>query len=40
MARALLELGRRDDARKTLDGLLTDAPDHPEAKQLRQQVGG
>ena len=40
MARALLELGRRDDARKTLDGLLKDDPDHPEAKQLREQVGG
>ncbi len=40
MARALLELGRRDDARKTLDGLLKDDPDHPEAKQLRERVGG
>jgi Flp pilus assembly protein TadD len=37
-ARALDGLGRRDDARKALDALLTADPDHPEAKALRKEL--
>jgi tetratricopeptide (TPR) repeat protein len=40
LARAQADLGRRDDARKTLDDLLRDDPDHPEAKALRKELFG
>ncbi|QEH33274.1 tetratricopeptide repeat protein [Aquisphaera giovannonii] len=39
IARAQLDLGRRDEARKTLDGVLKQDPEHPEAKKLRESLG-
>jgi tetratricopeptide (TPR) repeat protein len=38
LAKAQLGLGRRDDAKSTLDGLLKDDPEHPEAKALRDEI--
>ena len=38
LAGALAKAGRADDARATLDELLADDPDHPEAKALRETL--
>jgi tetratricopeptide (TPR) repeat protein len=40
LAKAQLNLGRRDDARATLDGILKADPEHPEARELREKIGG
>jgi tetratricopeptide (TPR) repeat protein len=40
LAKAQLALGRRDDARETLDGVLKADPEHPEAKALREEIEG
>ncbi|MEA2631714.1 MAG: hypothetical protein QOE66_1933, partial [Chloroflexota bacterium] len=40
LAKAQLNLGRRDEARATLDGILKADPEHPEAKELRDKIGG
>jgi tetratricopeptide (TPR) repeat protein len=40
LAKAQLGLGRRDEAKATLDALLKEDPDHPEAKALRKEIGG
>lgn len=39
LAKAQLDLGNRDAAKATLDSLLKEDPDHPEAKELRKEVG-
>lgn len=39
LAKAQLGQGDRDAAKATLDALLKDDPDHPEAKQLRKEIG-
>jgi tetratricopeptide (TPR) repeat protein len=39
LAKAQLGLGRREDARATLDGVLKADPEHPEAKALREEIG-
>ncbi len=39
LAKAQIGLGQRDAARATLDAILKNDPDHPEAKALRQQLG-
>jgi cellulose synthase operon protein C len=39
LAKAMLGLGRLDDARATLDGILKGDPDHPEAKALSEEIG-
>ncbi|AGA24995.1 tetratricopeptide repeat protein [Singulisphaera acidiphila] len=39
LAKAQLGLGNRDAAKATLDALLKDDPDHPEAKELRKEIG-
>ena len=39
LARAQVGLGRRGDAKATLDGILKHDPDHPEAKALRKEIG-
>jgi tetratricopeptide (TPR) repeat protein len=38
MARSLLALGRKDDARATVDAVLKEDPDHPEGKALRDEI--
>ena len=38
LAEAQVGLGKKDDARKTLDDLLKDDPEHPEAKALRKTL--
>ncbi|WP_337177062.1 tetratricopeptide repeat protein [Paludisphaera sp.] len=38
LARALRDAGQPDDARSTLDELLKADPDHPEAKELREEL--
>lgn len=38
LAHSLLALGRRDEARATLDAVLKQDPDHPEAKALRGEI--
>src|SRR5262249_32594427 len=38
VAKAQLGLGQRDGAKATLDGILKDDPEHPEAKALREQI--
>ncbi|WP_165219266.1 tetratricopeptide repeat protein [Aquisphaera insulae] len=38
IAHAQLGLGRRDDARKTLEAILKEDPGHPEAKKLRESL--
>ncbi|SIO43087.1 Tetratricopeptide repeat-containing protein [Singulisphaera sp. GP187] len=38
LAKAQLGLGNRDAAKATLDTLLKDDPDHPEAKELRKEI--
>jgi tetratricopeptide (TPR) repeat protein len=40
LAKAQLGLGRRDEAKATLDGILKADPEHPEAKALREEIGG
>src|SRR5262249_15474119 len=37
-AKAQAGLGKRDDARQTLDAVLKQDPDHPEAKELRKEL--
>ncbi|WP_406697763.1 tetratricopeptide repeat protein [Singulisphaera sp. Ch08] len=39
LAKAQLGLGNRNAAKATLDTLLKDDPDHPEAKELRKEIG-
>jgi cellulose synthase operon protein C len=38
LAKAQLDKGDRDAARATLDGVLKEDPEHPEAKALRDQI--
>ncbi|AMV36281.1 tetratricopeptide repeat protein [Planctomyces sp. SH-PL62] len=38
LARAQLDMGRKDDARATLDEVLKADPEHPEAKALREEA--
>jgi tetratricopeptide (TPR) repeat protein len=38
LAEAQVGLGKKDDARKTLDEILKDDPEHPEAKALRKTL--
>jgi Tfp pilus assembly protein PilF len=38
LARAQFGLGQRDAAKATLDAILKDDPDHPEAKALRKEI--
>jgi tetratricopeptide (TPR) repeat protein len=38
LAKAQLSLGQRDAARATLDGVLKADPEHPEAKELRDEI--
>ncbi|WP_165066665.1 tetratricopeptide repeat protein [Paludisphaera rhizosphaerae] len=38
MAQALLDAGRKDDAKATLDEILKADPEHPEAKALREKA--
>lgn len=40
LARAQLAAGQKDEARATLDGVLSQDPEHPAAKELRDQLGG
>jgi Tfp pilus assembly protein PilF len=40
LAKAQLGLGRRDDARATLDDVLKADPEHPEARALREEIAG
>lgn len=39
MAKAQLENKQRDEAKATLDAILKQDPDHPEAKALRKEIG-
>ncbi len=39
MANSLVGLGRKAEAKATLDAILKEDPDHPEAKALREEVG-
>jgi len=39
IARALLDAGRKDDAKAAVDEILDVDPDHPEAKALREEIG-
>jgi tetratricopeptide (TPR) repeat protein len=39
VARAQLALGQRDLAKATIDGILKEDPEHPEAKVLRDEIG-
>jgi len=38
LAKAQLGLGKRDAAKTTLDGILKEDPEHPEAKALRDEM--
>jgi len=38
LAKAQLGLGQRDVAKATLDGILKEDPEHPEAKALREEI--
>ncbi|MGO9923632.1 MAG: tetratricopeptide repeat protein [Isosphaeraceae bacterium] len=38
VAKAQLGLGQRDAAKATLDGILKEDPEHPEAKALREEI--
>jgi tetratricopeptide (TPR) repeat protein len=38
LAKAEFGRGRRDDARKILDGIMKEDPDHPEAKALQEEI--
>ena len=38
LAQALLDDGRKDDAKATLDEILKVDPEHPEARALREQM--
>lgn len=38
MARAQLGLGKKDEAKATLDGVLKEDPDHPEGKALQKEL--
>jgi predicted Zn-dependent protease len=38
LAQSLLSLGRRDETKATLDAVLKEDPDHPEAKALREEI--
>ena len=40
LAQAQFGLGQRDAAKATLDAILKDDPDHPEAKALRKEFEG
>ena len=40
LAKAQAGLGQRDAAKKTLDELLKDDPDHPEAKAFKKEMSG
>jgi tetratricopeptide (TPR) repeat protein len=39
LAKAQFGLGQRDAAKATLDGVLKDDPEHPEAKALKEEMG-
>jgi hypothetical protein len=38
MARAQLGAGQRDAAKDTIDGILKEDPEHPEAKALKEEI--
>ncbi|WP_165248728.1 tetratricopeptide repeat protein [Paludisphaera soli] len=40
LARVQIDMGRKDEARATLDEVLKADPEHPEAKALRDEAGG